>query len=239
MSTITRRASITRPELADPVDVVASIGVPFDNVDGVCIPIYANTTERGTQNPSPVHGQLCYVNSTSSGGRSLQFYNGTAWLNMFPNGIYVSKSTTTQRASTTTATADPHLSLPVAANSAYEIECGLFISANASADAKIGFTFPSGSNISFYTAAPGTTWNPGDGEGIVTMSVNYDVTVSPTGDNGVGGTSAAATLTCWVRGLLVTGSTAGTLFLRWAQATSNAAATEMKAGSFMVITRIG
>ena len=144
--------------------------------------------------------------------------------------IAVSKPSDTSRASTTTQTADPDLSLALAANASYSIT-GYLAYANASAsagDLKYSFTAPSGNT---------TLWS----------SIRIDLTgtttiagpnAAGTGNNMTAQTSSSADRSVHVFGTVATAGTSGNLTLNWAQNTSNATATIIRANSYLMIQRI-
>ncbi|MCF0087173.1 MULTISPECIES: right-handed parallel beta-helix repeat-containing protein [unclassified Streptomyces] len=123
------------------------------------------------------------------------------------------KSADTPRTSTVTTTADPHLTLPVAPNATYDVEC-VAVWTTGGGGLRATWAAPSGA---------GMVWTDNDGVGIAT----------PTGV-----VTFSATTGTTFKGTLVVGSTAGSLTLSWAQSTSNAAATTLKAGSILKLTRI-
>jgi hypothetical protein len=123
------------------------------------------------------------------------------------------KPTDTERASTTTLTADPHLTLDVVADAVYAVDC-IGVWTGASGGFKASWSVPD---------SAGMVWTDNDGVGVTTPSG----TVSFTGTTGTS-----------FRGTLSTGETAGAITLLWAQASSNASATSLRAGCALTLTRI-
>lgn len=126
---------------------------------------------------------------------------------------HVQKAADTSRASTVTAAADPHLTLTLAANAVYDVECV-------------------------------AVWSTGGGGLRATWTVPSGATMTWTDNDGVGVTSAAGVVTfsgttgTTFKGTLTTAGTAGSITLQWAQSTSNAAATILRAGSALKLTRL-
>lgn len=140
-------------------------------------------------------------------------------------GVY--KTGDTSRTSTTTLTADPHLSIAVAANAVYTLVIRLAINAGATPDFKWDLTAPGGATISDYSYL---AWGAVSLHDYGTLPLLSSVGVA-VGDGNV------RPLTLW--GTLVTVGTAANLDLRWAQNTSSGTATILKAGSSLSLVRIG
>ena len=122
----------------------------------------------------------------------------------------------------TTLQNDNHLSQAVAANEVWEFEAFLLAtSSSATPDIKVGFTWPSGATCTWQaTSIDGTTLS------------NY-VPVTASGSSIAPTITASANTLIRIRGLLVVGSTAGTLQLQFSQNQSNNNATTLKLGSFL------
>lgn len=235
--TTTARAGFRKPDLVDGPSIATAVGDAIDDVDYISIPIYPTTAARLAANPSPVQGQMAYITDLAVGGRVLTSYNGAAWVNYYPGGLFVSKSLATSRAATTSLAADPELSIPVAANTTYEFEALFFVAGNSAADFKFNFTFPS-SDFAAGLTAPGTTYGATstDGVGTWTSTLITAGTVSATFACGI--TDTTIPLTCLVNGILKVGSSAGAFYLSWAQNSSNATATALGANSYMLLDRV-
>lgn len=138
------------------------------------------------------------------------------------------KASGTSRTSTTTLTADPDLSVPLAASATYDFEMDLVYNGgtNGSSDLKFGFTGPSGYAMNF---------------GAFIVSI-------PAGVASVGGTQVTTTasgtvgagtpLAVRVSGAVTTSLTAGALTLTWAQNTSSGTATTLMTGCKMRARRV-
>lgn len=124
----------------------------------------------------------------------------------------VAKSGTTSRSTTVTPTDDPDLTLSVEASAVYEVRC-LVVWTNGGGGMRVTWNVPALSSM---------TWTDGGGGGYVLPTTNGTFTAS-TGSELVG--------------RLVTGATAGSCTLQWAQSTSNAGSTVLQAGSFLSLRR--
>lgn len=152
-------------------------------------------------------------------------------------GAIVSKFKTadTSRASTTTLTADGDLTaMSVVATGAYVFEGMIFYSAIDSADLKVMFTGPAGATLTWHG---GTQLTTGTG---TTGTYIYDTqllgsTYAPGGGDAAGNSTI---MMLDLKGLFRTTGTSGTFSMSWAQNTSNATATIVRAGSFITLTRI-
>lgn len=144
----------------------------------------------------------------------------------------------TDRSATTTLADDPDLTATLEANAVYHIEFRLHYAALAAAAFKTAWTIPSG--------ATGNRSAVGPDQGI-------DLSSSTSGSGGQGrwgahsytattityGTRNHATNQCWaLEESVITTSSAGTLAMQWAQATSNATATRLAAGSSLFVRRL-
>ncbi len=146
----------------------------------------------------------------------------------------INKSSNTTRTSTTTFSDDPDLTMQVEANATYFVEFHLHYASLDAAKFKTEWTVPSGSTGNKCVIGPGSTANQAD---VDNVSGRYgvhgfatDVTYG-TRNSTVSQAYALETAT------LIT-TNAGTLAIRWAQATSNASDTTLYATSLMRVTRI-
>jgi hypothetical protein len=134
---------------------------------------------------------------------------------------------------------DDELFLSVEANTVYVLDALLLFTTGTSTtpDAKMGWTHPSGSTLtwsrhSYITAATLTTE--------VSIAQRYqEASAASTMTSGVISTATAVASPVWIRGVLRVGGTAGTLTLQWAQSTSTGGTpTVRKADSFVSLTQV-
>ncbi len=138
------------------------------------------------------------------------------------------KPADTSRSSTTTLADDPDLIIPVLANAVYVMECYLVaFNTTASVNFLHGWSGPSGATLNNWSQA----WN---NAGTSTASLTL-ANIGLTRNDSLDANNAQH---YDFRGTLVTGSTAGNFALRWAQGTSNASATVVRAGSWLRLMRV-
>lgn len=145
--------------------------------------------------------------------------------------ISAKKTGTTARTSTVVVSADPDLVCTVEASAVYSMFYMIRYDADTAGDLRYNFTGPTGTTGSYSASALNSTLSA------EASDVNFmrDMgTITLAGGLGAG-TDAAA----FGNGLFTTSSTAGSWSLVWAQGTSSATATNLKANSFMQIKRIG
>lgn len=142
--------------------------------------------------------------------------------------LYLYKTASTSRASTTTLTADPHLIVPMAANAMYDLLGMLDYEADATGDMKFQFTLPAAATMNYAW----TGYTPAD-----SISVNGSNTASTV--NQIGGGGAGVGRSVLLLGNIVTSSTAGNLGVNWAQNASVATATIFHQYSYLKLVRVG
>ncbi|WP_030387081.1 hypothetical protein [Streptomyces sp. NRRL S-241] len=124
---------------------------------------------------------------------------------------------------------DDHLALSVVANGWYEVAMYLDVEGDPAADISMGWTVPAGAALSWTEngVSAGNTNNIGS----IKLQRNDAATAS-----GVGIIAAGSAVL--PRGVLRVAGTGGTLQFRWAQTSTNASPTILKAGSMLKLTRI-
>lgn len=134
--------------------------------------------------------------------------------------------------SSTTLVDDVHLSAPVEANSVYRVILALNATGSTSGDIKLAWGTPSGSDGGGrWLQGPAAGQDPGS-PALMEVRAAFWAT-----ERSYGLSATAASII--EHGLLQTGSTPGTLQLRWAQNNSNATATTVATRSNLWITRFG
>lgn len=142
-------------------------------------------------------------------------------------GNAVAKTADTSVTSSTTLVTDSELSIPVTGGALINFRGSLVYTAGSAGDFKYRITGPASPasiTIKRRTIAPGGT----EAVAVDTAFSTSDIVV----DGGTG-TGVIA-----FEGVLKNGSTAGTIGIQWAQNTSNATATVLKAGSLIEYTRV-
>lgn len=141
----------------------------------------------------------------------------------------VLKTITESVASSTTLQNDDELVLAVAANSKYALEGYFLYDGSTAADLKVAFTVPTGATINWSPFAPTS--------GVGTTDYNVTVITTSGGTRGVA-CNGATVMSMQPKGYISVGATAGNLQLQFAQVASNATATRILAGSWMMLTRL-
>lgn len=150
--------------------------------------------------------------------------------------LFVRKGTDESVTSNATVQADDELTIPSIPPGIWEFHGQLWVAgaSGTNQDVKIAFAFPTGV---FSWAGSGfhPNWNNVDGSRDFHAGGELEVTTSVASSEGFGtvtGDNVPITLT----GLLEN-TASGDLTLHWAQNTSNATATTMKAGSWLLLRR--
>jgi hypothetical protein len=136
---------------------------------------------------------------------------GTTWL-------FAYKASTETVASSTTLQNDDDIVIAVAANSVYHFELDMTWFADASPDIKYGWSVPSGATMQ---------WSNGSAVGGATTLTEASVKTEN------GGTKLTR-----IRGEITTVGTAGNLQFQWAQNSSHATGTQVKAGTNIVALKL-
>lgn len=151
----------------------------------------------------------------------------------FIQQVHKIKSADQAVTSSTVVVADTHLFLPVLANTQYWLEIFLLVDVIQAADLKMSWTAPAGSAM--HWSHGGLALTAADSADRISRTY---LTLASTGTPG-GGYAAASNITVVVgEGRLSTAGTAGNLQLFWAQNTSSATGSIMKANSCIILQRL-
>jgi hypothetical protein len=190
---------------------------------------FANTAARSSAITAPVDGMLSTI--TAAGG--LDYYDASVTTWRPPNTLFVRRTTDAGSiASNISVGDDSVLLLPVAANSTYLLSSQVIYTADPGGDLRIGWSGPASATLD---------WNIGSMDAISSSvsSTSYWGTNTIAGTDVAGGVNASSSpVLARPSGLLVTSSTAGTLKFRWAQGTSSAFGTQVRAGSWLRLDRV-
>ncbi|MFM9563241.1 MULTISPECIES: hypothetical protein [Streptomyces] len=152
---------------------------------------------------------------------------------MLPLEVVKTVTETVTNATTgTTYQDDNELFLPAEVNGVYRFKLFLLHSAGTTGKFRMRFSAPSGAAVNWGVHA--THVNITSSTTVADMS-NPSRILSD--DQQMGGGDLAGT-TAYIMGTLTMGSTAGNLMLQWAQITANAAATQVRAGSWLTMKRV-
>lgn len=149
---------------------------------------------------------------------------------MLPQVVY--KTASEDRTATTTLTADTDLQAPLEANAIYHVTMHVHFATMTAAGFQTDWSVPSGASggrSSISAGAGSNTFADTTGNWGVH---NFNTSVSH-------GNRNSSTNQLWLmeEGMITT-TVAGTVALRWAQVTSNAAATRVGSNSFMLVRRL-
>jgi hypothetical protein len=126
---------------------------------------------------------------------------------------------------------DDQLVVSVAANGIYLMDAFLLYDGDTAGDLRVTFTGPTGALMDWTVNGASASQTGGTG--------SIKLARQPLGvEDTVGASGAGVKAVALPRGLLTVGSTAGSLTLRWAQATSSATATTLFANSWLRVTKI-
>ena len=179
---------------------------------------------------APVEGMLTWLQDVNR----LYVYDSSAWQEVpYNSRLFAYKTGNTSRSSTTSATADPHLTFTVEANTTYTLSGFLVYDGLDTADLKFGFTAPAGTTGSWWPGAADSSMNAlafAPRWGALT-----DVTTSVMA---VGAQGAGTILAAQPTGLVITSGTPGTFSLVWAQNSSSGTATIPRTHSWLRLDRM-
>lgn len=146
------------------------------------------------------------------------------------NTLFARKTATEPVTSSTTLQNDDHLTVPVAANSVYEMSSLIKYDGATGGDLKLLFRAPTSATLS----ANGSPLIQGAASQQDIQTLIFAANASEI----FGCLGAGATLECTIQGLLIVVGTAGNFNLEWAQATSSATATNLFADSYICLRRV-
>jgi hypothetical protein len=157
-----------------------------------------------------------------------QRITGSLLTSMLPIVVY--KSAAEGVTSSTTLQNDDELFAALEANATYIMDGYLQVrgAAPGSGDIKIDFTLPTGAGL-LYTSFGAVATSP---------AVQYEATVNAASTARSFATNASTDMGAAIHASIIMGTTAGTVQLRWAQATSSATTTYMLGNSWLRFTRI-
>ncbi|MEU7044928.1 hypothetical protein AB0A77_28270 [Streptomyces varsoviensis] len=178
-----------------------------------------------------------YPGQYRDNGTGLERWDGTRWSVLQPLGVgqvlFARKTTDTSRSNTVTATDDPHLTVPVAANATYTLDAFLAYATSNVAAWKFMFALPPG------TAQVWSPWgisdnsdtNSGGTVGRIRTSVTWGAATQL-------GVQATGVVSVRPVGLIRTAGASGTCTVQWAPGNMDKAATVMFTDSWIKLTRV-
>jgi hypothetical protein len=154
------------------------------------------------------------------------------------------KPADTSRPATTTQTADPHLTIDVAASAVYAFSGWLVYDGGTVGDLVVGWSFPTGAQGTWGGHGSGTTVTSATAGGGTQQDIastwGYGVRLETTALNSTrtyGALAVGSPFVVMINGTLRTSSTAGTFAMTWAQSSSSAIATTLYSDSWLAVQR--
>lgn len=145
--------------------------------------------------------------------------------------VIKAKAVTEPLSASTTMQNDDELFASVAANATYSVMLHLFHDADTTGDINIGWSGPTGATMNWGSVVAHVNETSSGTVTAVSMQTRIISEVQSIGGGASTGTYSV------VHGTLITSSTAGTLNFQWAQRVSSATATNVRAGSTLILHR--
>lgn len=184
--------------------------------------------QQGSQPATTTAGALWY---DSSIGR-LKYRNSSAWVEVeAPTHLLVRKSSDESVTSSTTLQDDDELKFAIGANEKWVADFWIAgYSSSGTPDMKVAINIPSGATVTYWVVTSPSS-QPSSGDLCSKLATSPGTAfVCPLDQNGPHGYMVHVSVS--------NSTTAGDVVLQWAQNTSNATATTVKAGSSLEATRI-
>ena len=219
---LTANAGVPAWSAAPIINNSAQVGV-VSSTTGTLLLAHASSANLTTITPS---------NNTAARTLTLPNATGTVGLVSGLTSIqFVRKTADESVTSSTTLQNDDTLLVALAANEVVAFTCNILFDAIAAGDIKVAFTVP---------AAATLIWNYAGGVGVnAAVTVAQFTGVTSSGASQEYGSSGAGNQTpITIHGTVANGANAGDLTLQWAQNTSDATATTVKANSWLMVWRV-
>lgn len=230
MATDTYGQSITLYQNTEAPNLEAMIKNLSDGVIPRSVMRFASASTRAATLAAPVEGMVTWLQDVNR----LYVYDGSTWQELpYNSRLFAYKPSNTSRASTTSATADPHLTFTVEANTTYTLSGFLVYDGLDTADLKFGFTAPAGTTGSWWPGAADSSMNA------LAYAPRWGALTDVTSSTmAVGAQGAGTILAAEPKGLVVTAGTPGTFSLVWAQNSSSGTATILRTHSWLRLDRM-
>ena len=151
--------------------------------------------------------------------------------------FFAAKAADSTTTTNTTLAADSELVLGAgsATSAVFELSGVIFATGPDTGDIKLAFTGPTGATLTWYAAGAQTAVASGAGAATINIASNV---IGTGGSRIIGLSGTSFTQAINIRGLYRVSTTAGNLTLNWAQGTSDAGTTTLKADSFLTLRRL-
>lgn len=226
MPAVTTNQGLSLPIDADTADNPVAFTNYTAGVEGRLAMRFTTVADRTTRVPVPVENQLSFLSTDDR----VEVYDGTNWISLFSRGLYANLRKVTAQIATPSSTVlqnDNTLLTALPTAGTFGFRCALLYDTSTTADFKIAFTWPAGATAEWGMIGVATTGAAGVGDGTF-LGTNVSGTAIAVGGAGVGNVQLAI-----VEGDITMGGTAGNLQLQFAQNTSDATNSTMRARSRM------
>lgn len=225
MVATTPKNSIPYPQQGDSPNEATAMANMVGQIDRRLVPRFTNAANRTSRVPSPSEGMIGYMLDT----HMYVTYRSGAWTpSHFTRTVF--KTANTARNTTTTATADPELTINnIYSGHTYFIEGMFSISSDSGVDAKFTLSVPTGTTGSYWYLLPTVAETNANNS---QMAMGSTTTLTTTLGVGCFGTTQASASPCRFSAVLTTTNN-GSISLDWAQNVSSSLSTTMWAGSWL------
>lgn len=142
--------------------------------------------------------------------------------------VFVRKTSDETVNNSSTMQNDDELLAAVVADTVYHFRLRVVVNSGTTPDIKFGFTYPSGTTLT-YDITEGET--PASAAAVVSGPYTQ-------ADAAVAFSTTGSDQPCYIEGLIVVSSTAGTFQVQWAQFAANASNTVVRTGSYLHLRKV-
>lgn len=225
---------ITYPIDGDSADNPAAFLAMLADVEPRLVREYTTEADRTTRMTALAANDISTLSAPSVGSARAEVYNGSDHISLFTRALYANVRKAADEAlpiSTTTLQNDDELFVPLPTAGTFAFEGRIIYDSATAADIKFAFTIPAGASFTWGIIGPATTVSSGIGDG------NFNVTTSSATALTAGGSGVGVFTNALLWGEVTMGGTAGNLQLQWAQNTSDATVTTVRARSRLLAWR--
>lgn len=230
MPTNTSNQGIQLPVGADTADGPVAFTNQTAGVEGRLVMRFASIADRTARVPVPIEGQVSHLADVDR----IEVYDGTNWISLYTRSRYafVRKSVNESLNTNTVLQNDDVLFAPLPTAGIFGFALDIFYDGPDAGDIKFAFTAPAGATGIYAAHAISTAGAAAVGTGQFGGTTTFPNTLI------CGTTGTGTPLLAIIKGEITMGGTAGNLQLQWAQNTSDATNTTVRARSRMEVWRI-
>lgn len=233
MPTTTTDQGITIPVDADSADNPVAFTNNVAGIEQRLVRQYTNEADRTAR-------MLVLPENAMSGlatENRLDVWDGAAHVSLYHRSVFANLYRTADSAalvSNTTLQNDTDLAIALPTAGRFQFEAVIFYDSSTTADFKAAFTVPAGATLRWGGIGASTTVSGGVGPGQFSVAIASGAAIVYGGS----GTGTANTLILKISGTVVMGGTSGPLWFQWAQNTSDATNTIVRANSRLTAWRV-